>query len=49
MDRDWDGGVDHIRDSRGRGVSDDLGGAMLSPGEMLELLPFPRRGKDIMV
>ena len=43
LDGDWDGGVDHRGDSRGRGESDDLGGAMLSPGKFVRILPFPRR------
>jgi hypothetical protein len=35
--------VDHIRDGRGGGVGDDLGGATMGPGGLLELLQLPRR------
>ncbi|KFY28354.1 hypothetical protein V493_02968, partial [Pseudogymnoascus sp. VKM F-4281 (FW-2241)] len=34
LDSDWDSGLDHIRGSRGRGVCDGLGGAILSPGKL---------------
>jgi hypothetical protein len=46
LDGDWDGVVNHRGDSRGRGVSDDLGGAMLSPGKFIRISAIPSpRGK----
>ena len=43
LDGDWDGGVNHIRDGRGGSVGGDLGGATVSPEDLLERLPLPRR------